>query len=131
MKKVFIVTKGCYSDYHIVAVFDSAELANAFKNSFSKSEYSDEIYVEEFTINPHKESLNNHYKPFFVRMKKNGECLECRESGTYGFEEESDRCQFDVNFNMYTHAFAKDKEHAIKIANERRAQLIALDRWSS
>jgi hypothetical protein len=53
-KNVYIITQGCYSDYHIVTVFDDEDKAKAFVEAYNKrkrSEYEDDYCVETYKIN--------------------------------------------------------------------------------
>lgn len=58
MNKVWIVTDGEYSDYRIVAVFDSQESAKEFCNGIDAPEavgpggYGSSVGIEEYTIGP-------------------------------------------------------------------------------
>ena len=72
----------------------------------------------------------NDYEPFFLRMTKEGNCNEINvKDSSYGFKDEDIDVGFDIHKNMYISIFAKDETHAIKIANEKRVQLIAENRW--
>ena len=127
--KVYLVTSGDYSDYGVDAVFTSEELANKFIRSFEKS-YK-EFRVEEYDLNPHEKQLRSGFYPFFVRMNKQGVCVEVyKESSYYGFGGYR-TYSFDVEKNLYNRVFAKDEKHAIKITNEKRTELIALNKWDS
>lgn len=46
--KVYIVTKGYYSDYHIEAVFTSLRKAELYVAVRKNNKYSDDHYIEEF-----------------------------------------------------------------------------------
>ena len=70
MKKVYLVTRGDYSDYRVSAVFDNKKKAELFTKSFNSDEYRIEIY----DLNPFEEQIKESYKPYFVRMNKKGEC---------------------------------------------------------
>lgn len=52
-KKIYIVTEGCYSDYGIVAVFDTREKAQKYIDNTSYRCYfeSDEYHIEEYDLN--------------------------------------------------------------------------------
>ena len=127
MSKVYVVTEGCYSDYCIRGVFDDKELALHFIAAFGN--HAD---IEEWELNPHKKQLKKGYSPWFVRMAKDGTVIETHiEDSPYGFGEDPDDPFFDVNQNLFVHVFARDREHAIKITNERRTVLIATERWLS
>ena len=129
LQAVFLVTRGDYSDYRVCAVFTEKALAEKYIHSFKGNSY-EEFRIENYTLNPYQYELKNDYKPFFLRMTKDGNCTEIYvKDSSYGFEGEDIDFGFDVNKNMYISIFAKDEKHAIKIANEKRVQLIAKNRW--
>ena len=49
-KIAYVVTSGCYSDYHIDAVFSTKELAESYVAECDSCSYSDGADVEEFVI---------------------------------------------------------------------------------
>ena len=129
LQAVFLVTRGDYSDYRVCAVFTEKPLAEKYIDSFKGNSY-EAFRIENYTLNPYHYELKNDYKPFFLRMTKEGNCTEINvKDSSYGFEDEDVDFGFDVNKNMYISIFAKDETHAIKIANEKRVQLIAENRW--
>ncbi len=131
MKIIYIVTQGVYSDYCIRGVFDSRELAEKYIAAFSESQYCNTMRIEEWEVNPFKYELQNGYKPYFVRMDREGNTIEIMVADTaYGFENGT-LYGVDANGNMYNCCFAKSNEHAIKITNERRIQIIAEGNWPS
>lgn len=127
-KKIYLVTSGTYSDYGIDAVFTTRELAQAFIDSFEKSFYI-EIRIEERILNPKEKEIRKGFKAYFVRMTKKGQVKDCYHSKSSYCFVEGKTFSFDIDDNLYCHVFAKDDKHAIKIVNEKRGQLIALDRW--
>ena len=128
MKKVFLVTRGDYSDYRVCAVFSDEKLAQKYIDSFNLT--YDEFKIEEYELDIYKNELRENYKPFFLRMTKEGNCTEIRiQKESYSFEDGKIDIGFDKDKNMYISIFAKDEKHAIKIANEKRAQLIAENNW--
>lgn len=129
MKNIFVVTRGDYSDYRICAVFTEKELAEKYVNSFKEDDWS-KPRIEIYSLNPYEHQLKNNYKPFFLRMQKDGTCTEIYvKDSSYGFESEELNIGFDIHKNMHISIFAKDEKHAIKIANEKRVQLIATNQW--
>ena len=65
-------------------------------------------------------------------MTKEGSCIEIRAADSYyGFEDGAPCTGFDIKGDMFMTVFAKDEKHAIKIANEKRAMLIAEDCWGN
>jgi hypothetical protein len=128
MKKVFLVTRGDYSDYRVCAVFSDEKLAQKYIDSFNLT--YDEFKIEDYELDIYQNELRENYKPFFLRMTKEGNCTEIRiQKESYSFEDGKIDIGFDKDKNMYISIFAKDEKHAIKIANEKRAQLIAENNW--
>jgi hypothetical protein len=128
MKKVFLVTRGDYSDYRVCAVFSNKKLAQKYIDSFNPR--YDEFRIEDYELDIYQNELKKDYKPFFLRMTKEGNCTEIKiKDSSYDLENENIHIGFDINKNMYISIFAKDEKHAIKIANEKRAQLIAENNW--
>ena len=128
LQAVFLVTRGDYSDYRVCAVFTDKKLAQKYIDSFEKA--YDEFRIENYKLNPFSKELKADYKPYFLRMKKDGTCTEIYlKDSSYGFESEDLDIGFDIHKDMYLSVFAKDEKHAIKIANEKRVQLIAENRW--
>lgn len=120
---LYVCTSGIYSEYGIDAIFDDKELAENYKNSFSKN-----IDIEEWDLNPHKDDLKNKRIPFFIRMTKDGKVEDIKSKDIYF------NSVMEITFSvgrdsMVLYIFADNEEHAIKIANEKRFQILALDRW--
>lgn len=124
MSKIYIITCGQYSDYHIVGIYDDKELAEERLPLYdAKYRYAD---IKEYELNPqvdHPKGL----LPYSVKMDIEGNAKAERESIACfsGREWEPYGDNKSVSFEMW----AKDEAHAIKIANERRVQLIANNQW--
>lgn len=126
---VFLVTHGDYAEYSVCAVFTEKTLAEKYVNSFRETHFG-KLEIEECTLNPYQHELKKGYKPFFVRMTKGGDCIEVYiENTTVGFKKGGVNVGFDYFGNIYINTFAKDEAHAIKIANEKRVQLITENGW--
>lgn len=50
MDKVWVVTKGEYSDYHIVRIFSNQEQAEKYAATFSRTSYGEAARVEEYPL---------------------------------------------------------------------------------
>jgi len=117
MDKVWIVTSGEYSDYHINAVFST--------------EYKATKYCEKWGGNIEIRNLDEPIPDVLwgIRMGIDGEVISswkepCRDATTEGFE------FFALNniaivWNLKT----EDKQRAIKVTNEKRIQILALGIW--
>ena len=126
MSKVYVVTSGSYSDYGISGIFTTRKLAQAFIASFKKGEFND---IETWTLNPFEIQLKAGHKPYFLRIDKKGNTSDIKiADSSYGFEENMNH-GFDISNNMYLYIYALSPEHAIKIANEKRVQILAKDKW--
>ena len=123
MTTIYVVTDGEYSDYHICGVFDNENLAQKLIDAICGSGR-----IEEYELNPHERELEAGYKPFMVRMDRNGNTIQVDMHKVH-FAHDNDNYMFDRNGNMVIECMARDRIHAIKIANERRAMLIASGRW--
>jgi hypothetical protein len=126
MNNVYIVTSGEYSAYCISAVFSEKELAQKYIDSFEKPKW-DSYFIEEYDLNPYAKEIKKGYLPYFVKMSKNGDCIDVRINKTDGLE--YNELLLDSNNNVRFSLFAKDEKHAIKIANEKRIQLIVNNVW--
>ena len=116
--KLYLVAAGEYSDYHLCGIYSTLDKAEYAKKLYDANE------IEEYTL----DEIPAHPKGmllYSVAMKPDGndsrvyqrdasEAEDAYEWKSYG---KSERFEFQM--------WARDEEHAIKIANERRAQLIA------
>lgn len=118
MKTIYIVTSGCYSDYSIDAVFSTKEKAEAYIVSLNepKDKYGPS-QIEEYELDEDGDYLVSGGKYWDVEMDKEGNVVDVklgRHSAKDGW------------WNCYSQIFyvgsiaARDAEHAVKIANEKR-----------
>lgn len=135
MGTVYIVTRtsGDYSDYYIVATFlskEKAELLVATMREGGKWANCDEYNLDPEFIVPIRTQ-------FFVRMTKDGQVDTCSINPPDLLELKNFAPVWNI-FQVYyddkqerliCYCFADDENHAIKITNEIRVRLIALNRW--
>lgn len=116
--KIYVVTKGCYSDYHIITATTDEKLANDIKEKFSEDYSWGEAKVEVY------EDAEIFMKPcYFLRFDKNGNVIEFEESNKeYDYDE---RCGIDIKGNFYVDVATDNEEAAIKISAERREMYLA------
>ena len=126
-KKVYICTSGEYSDYHIVSVFTKKENANFFKKKFS-GKYK-KINIEEWELNSNIPQDLIHNDIYFVIIKKDGSIVDCYKDNDDFSLKQINKVDWNTNLDMYTHCLSNSKEHAIKIANERRTAMILANKW--
>ena len=129
--KVYVVTKGEYSDYSICAIFNDKTLAKKYINGYTH--YNE---IEEYEINPKFKNLIK-YTLYEVVMNKKG---EVREISNYTTERIENMDEEDFEYIIFDHPIykekvislicdAKDNSHAVKIINEKRIQSIAKEEW--
>ena len=133
MNKVYVVEAGEYSDCHIVGIFSTRELAENCRKAVNGHN------VEEWPID--QETIPEGYLQFVVAMDEEGDVRVCSQGheslGTvdrWTWQREWDQHPTSVKRDTYHYEFqctifARDQEHAIKIANERRSGSKADPRW--
>lgn len=129
MVTIFIVTQGDYSDYRIRAVFSSRELAETYVSGMGKKYDTPEI--EEWALDAGEEFICQGYKVYDVCMDRDGNSKFDVELSS---EVRSDQLAIDDDyygkpFYQKFIIWAKSEKHAVKIANERRVQMIANGEW--
>ena len=120
---IYIVTKGKYSDYHVIAATTNPELAKKIADKFSDDDGWDDCRVEEF---PDAEvMLKSIWKVYF---NKSGDVWTCELSNSEYDYSNLGRVIDTVykrNYDLIITVEADDKDSAIKIAAEKRAQYLA------
>lgn len=116
--KVYVITKGDYSEYHICAVETDNEKAQILKEKFS-TEWSP-ASIEEFDT--------ENYNPIFQSKKfyniyfdKNGNVKKTYEDGLEYFDPNDNPVTIFRDGDVKVDVFAFDQKSAIKIAAEKRA----------
>ena len=125
MKKMYLVTDGCYSDYHVMGVFDDKELAKKYIKSFGGG-------IEEYELNPAEPFLRLGYKPYSLQIDIYGKYWTAEPIKKSYWHDISDIGEVDYypkDKIMTLVLWAKDKQHAIKIAREKRREFIVKMDW--
>jgi len=135
---VYLVTQGEYSDRHVLAVFSTEEKAQKFiemcNEKYDSARKNAEDYyltncwiwavnskIESFELDALADGPRQGLFSYEVWMDMNGDVREVElKLGT-----PSNRHEIH-NDTMTLWVQARDEQHAVKIANERRAQWIAL-----
>jgi len=115
--KIYVVTSGSYSDYHIEAVFSTEDLAEQYKSESGAED------IEEWVL----DLSHSEWVVTVVRMTKAGKVLQTWQR--YDSQQRSLCPIFDRNSNIVCFSRTRDTKAAIKATNEKRAQAIALDMW--
>jgi len=142
---VYVLTKGEYSDYHIEGVFTDKSLADLYINSHL------DIKTEEYETDVLDEKIKKGYLYFSVLMDANGNTEEVLKDNPsyedYYRDARQTRLHYKPGYNFVTsnkipdyaeylptgkwrfYIWAKTKEGAVKIANERRTALLLKGEW--
>lgn len=140
MKTIYAVNSGCYSDYRIDALFSTRKLAEEFMASVPDGDYNG---VEEFELDPPTaDLLRRGYSVWNVHMLINGdtERVDRADNSKYNVTDapihhiwkRTEALAYrgkgipDILTSM---VWAKTEAAAIKIVNEKRAQMIADGEW--
>ena len=138
----FLVTTGSYSDYGVVGVCSTMEKAEELKKLTAADNDIEEMILDKFPDHP-----TGHYW-YEVTMDGKGnttriiseDCISINnktnheEWWPYGGGCHCPACRTSPNTlsldeSMIFRMWAKDENHAIKIANERRIRLIETNSW--
>lgn len=125
--KIYVVTKGSYSDYHIITATTDPEKAKKIAEKFTDK--WDDAKVEEY------EDSDIYLKNlWYVVFEANGEVRHVRlERSAFYYDANDEEYVGRIRYNTYLghpngtwiHVFADDEEGAIKIAAEKRAEFLA------
>jgi len=131
MAKAYVLTEGEYSDYHIIGVYSTRENAEAIKKwllagESENSYFASLVDIEEYELDPCLDAIRQGLTAYQVHMKWDGDT-----EGVYSADDCYSREEvLGVELMAYPwgirgKVFARDEQHAVKIVNEKRAQMIA------
>lgn len=118
--KVYIITKGSYSDYHICAVTLNKDTAKKLAKKYSEDEW-DKALIEEYVLDDFTNCERYMYRVGFYERG-----IDC----TFDEYEHTEKIIYNNSAwtgveSIIVYVKAKDEEHAIKIAQDRRAEYLA------
>lgn len=144
--KVYMVGRGEYSDFRIVGIFSTLEKAEAFRKAFPAEGYSSDYHEPaEYEVDvPLPDPASQGLSYYFVQLNRNGDVVNqgVRGEGIDSLTEEipegmrwdwykqkwNGMAYVDVPKEQWIGTFnvwARDKEHAVKVANDWRVQVLA------
>jgi hypothetical protein len=125
--KVYAVESGDYSDYRVDSLHSTKERAEAYIKRRSKIDryYNNEASVVERTVDEESDEwLNGNVSVYRVYIHESSADVSVSEV-EYGAEWESeDSGRMDDRYRAL-HIYAKDEQHAAKIAMEKRSVWLA------
>lgn len=120
-KKIYVITQGVYSDYHIVAATTDYELAKKIAAKFT-TRY-DDCEIEEY--DDAEVMLRPAYRIYFDASGNVDSTDECKDAYDYSGIGKCNEYGYGFNSKMRVTVSADDPESAIKIAAEKRAKYLA------
>lgn len=130
-RTIYAVSIGEYSDYRVKALFSTKDKAEKFAERYRQ----DDARVEEYELDPEWTTLEDQgYHPWRITMTVTGDVLETKDLSSSGISTHEDIPHYYIdNARMKIRGFvwARSVEHAVKITNEKRAQLISLNAWET
>ena len=124
MSKVYVVTDGYYSDYHVLGVYSSMEKAEHAKLLYAADNDIGEYYLDEVPVSPPG------LLAYHVSMLVSGDVKDIWQDTVEGFKPRWFVApQWGADVIVMFRVWARDREHAAKVANEWRAQIVALGLW--
>ena len=130
--KIYVITKGSYSDYHICAVTTDEKQAEKLAKLYTDN--WDDAEVEEYETDDYTDELkdfNDSRLPYRVTFTFVGDVHRVSRQGLEDFEPRVDVIQTgDVirlkDAYISVQLYAPDEEAAVKIAAEKRAEFLAI-----
>ena len=127
--KVYMVTTGCYSEYRVNGVYSTKEAAEYAHSLYNSGNEIEELTVDELPDHPRG------LASWLVLMDGDGNTRDVHKTDPM-FSNESVRYYAaglgwfrENNDCMVFTMWAKDKDHAVKVANETRIMLKACGNW--
>lgn len=121
---VYVVTAGDYSDYRVCCVCSTEEKADEAARLFASDNTPMAYELDDFPRHP------NGMFPYWVEMDAEGNTIGVRCVPVEGSEPPEWQPGYSHRWVIFR-MWAVDEKHAVKIANERRAQLIAFGEWTT
>ena len=122
--KVYIVSDGWYSDYHICGIYSTPEKAEEAKRVFNAGDI-DELELDKVPDHPPGLVL------WVFHMDRQGNSKDVSRIGAGDCENETWNPGLHGKEHVRFSIWARDEKHAVKVANERRIQLLASNEWTT
>lgn len=121
--KLYVVVIGEYSDARVWGVFSTEEKAQAFVDACGKG--GD---IQEHTLDEYTPAVSQGLKPYVVTLKADGD-LDWISAGSFLMETVTiPRTDIRGECGKQSHLWARDENHAVKIAMERFMMDKAMER---
>ena len=113
METVYLVTDGCYSDYHVEAAFSTEEKADAYAGAVGHGG------VEEFTLDPTWEVCPKGMSVYLSWIHKDGQQMNAWRTSYRLIPSDDEDVFRDNEKQLNFKFFARNLPHARKITTDR------------
>ena len=130
--KVYLVSDGCYSDYSVLGIYSTRTLAEKAHELYNADNEIEEFDLDDFPDSPpgmqaYKVDMDRHGTATAERIK-----VPAADDTDFGtpipaYLKSKDPLWQDPSYSL--EVWAESPEHAIKIMNEKRLQMIAENNW--
>ena len=116
--KIYVITEGCYSDYHIVGVATDREMAKKIQKYINGEKWS-YAEIEEYDTEEWKQVVNDNRTIYFVGESEGGGLYAMPILYDYPERYKSaNKITTDSHGRLEVYVLAKDEIHARKIASD-------------
>lgn len=110
------------------AIFEDEEIAKKFIVTICNC--SSEYYIIEIPLNLYIEVLTKNFKPYHVIISKEENMLKVKKGDISLFDRYSIISHgFNFDDNLVVNCFARDENHAIEIAKQKRLEILENNSW--
>ena len=113
--KIYVITKGAYSDYHICGVATDPDIANELAKKCTDS--YDTAYVEVYDTEDNAETLRFNGR-YFCQYHKEDNRIEIQRASSFDYFEASHLVPKETRYGYYVTVNADDDEMALKKASD-------------
>jgi hypothetical protein len=122
MTTIYAVESGEYSGYRVDALFSSQELAELWLQNYGSSDSA----IREFELDPNITQLKEGLWMWYVWMTEDGDTRSVGKDVNFTGEG-----LYISGYGLRVVTYATSEQHAVKIANEKRIQIIARNLWKN
>ena len=131
--KIYVITAGCYSDYHICGVATTLEMAEKLKEYYTRSQWDSDAGIEIFDADSFEQAINydeRGYKFYQVFRNSDNGGITAFERKTYDGGIAVNQVTHNPHRSSYNppyyevYVYAKDEIHARKIGGDLISQYI-------
>lgn len=117
--KIYVITKGIYSDYHICAVATDKEKAEELAVKFNKEYYHTNIEI--YDTEDYRELLRYKYVYSCLWYKENNSIKVNRQDDIYDYDK-TDYIPKKTRYGAYVYVLANTDEEALRFASDKFAK---------